>query len=209
MVRSVLLMLIGATIVLIAPPPQPAAAEEGQITGNVPGVGGIALVVWGGGSVADLTTAAAEGGCDAVSLWTNRPGGGLVGFIVGAPQQVNDDFGTVYPGEVLAESTPVILVCRIPDLASTRLALELAFPTLGAIEQPVSLVQAGDGSDRIFVVSEPGADHCLRPKRSRRGEYLPRPHEPRAFLLGARAVEHCLRPGLRFERIPLRRLHGA
>ena len=45
MVRSVLLMLIGATIVLIAPPPQPAAAEEGQITGNVPGVGGIALVV--------------------------------------------------------------------------------------------------------------------------------------------------------------------
>jgi pectate lyase len=91
----------------------PAAAEG--FTGTIPNNGGNALVVWDGGGVERLATLARQRGCDLTSVWTNQPGGGLVGYIPGAPAVVNGSFLQSNPGGSLAAQTPVILTCAAPD----------------------------------------------------------------------------------------------
>jgi uncharacterized protein YkwD len=102
-------------------PATPAAAEAGRILGPPPPPGSFGLVVWGGGPVAGIETDARAHGCEAVSAWANRPGGGLLGYIFGAPVFVNRAFTTRY-GEALPPSTPLVLVCA-PELRPAASAL--------------------------------------------------------------------------------------
>lgn len=108
-----------------APPPETdetdSAAEVveqgatiGQIlSGGLPATGGVALLVWGGGSVDALHTIASDGGCNLLSIWSTADGG-LVGHIIGAPEFVNASWVEHFPGD-LPESTPLLAVCARPS----------------------------------------------------------------------------------------------
>ena len=106
-------VLLGALIALSALA-APAAAESGEILGTAPRPGALRLVVWSGGPVADIHGVAGEHGCEARSVWASQPGGGLVGYIFGAPEIVNRPFLGEYVGGRLPELTPLILVCSPP-----------------------------------------------------------------------------------------------
>ncbi len=133
-----------------APPPPPPSAvppsgsgsstvstpnlAAGTITGSVPGTGGLALVVWGGGTLEQLNAAAGPYGCGVASAWATQSGGGLVGYIMGAPPQVNGAWRAQY-GEALSAGAPVILVCR----AIEPTAPPPPPPTVAFVDPPGSL----------------------------------------------------------------------
>ena len=94
----------------VCPNASGAVLARPGLAGYVPDGPGDALVVWGGGTVAGVETAALLSGCSLTSIWTNRPGGGLVGYIVGAPPQVNAEWETLV-GARLTALTPLLLVC--------------------------------------------------------------------------------------------------
>ena len=106
----------------------------GSITGDVPGTGGLALVVWGGGTLEQLNAAARPYGCGITSTWATQTGGGLVGYIMGAPPQVNGAWRAQY-GEALPAGAPVILVCR----AIEPTAPPEPPPTVAVVDPPGSL----------------------------------------------------------------------
>ena len=106
----------------------------GTITGSVPGTGGLALVVWGGGTLEQLNAAAGPYGCGVTSSWATQTGGGLVGYITGAPPQVNGLWRAQY-GEALPAGAPVILVCR----AIEPTAPPPPPPSVTVVEPPGSL----------------------------------------------------------------------
>jgi plastocyanin len=87
------------------------AQPAGQLSGSVPVAGGLALVVWSGGSLEQLRAAASGRGCVLESVWSVVSGRGLVGFVVGAPPQVNAAFLEAYPGAEFAGRVPLVLVC--------------------------------------------------------------------------------------------------
>lgn len=91
---------------------QPARAQEPQLAGDIPD-SGVALVLWGGGPVTDLLTAARGEGCSVRSLWASEAGS-LIGYVVGAPDFANTAFLSLFPSAVLSPSTPLILVCAEP-----------------------------------------------------------------------------------------------
>jgi hypothetical protein len=94
-----------------APPPS-AAPGSPSIVGDVQAGGGLALVVFSGGSTDSLLGVISGRGCSAVSIWASQTGGGLVGMIVGAPSVVNRAWGTQFPSGDLPPSSPLIVVCR-------------------------------------------------------------------------------------------------
>ncbi len=93
-------------------PPAVAVAPAAALTGSVPAAGGFALVVWGGGPVDGAVNAARAAGCAVAAVWANRTGGGLVGYLVGAPAFVNAPWNDQYASAPLPEATPLIVVCR-------------------------------------------------------------------------------------------------
>lgn len=89
----------------------PATAEEARLRSEPPPPGSFGLVVWGGGPVDALASDAARQGCSARSVWSSRAGGGLVGYLFGAPEIVNSPFLSQHGGGALPDMTPLILVC--------------------------------------------------------------------------------------------------
>ena len=88
-----------------------AQAQEGELSGELATDGGFSLAVWGGGDAESLLAAASDRGCAARSVWANRPGGGLVGYVPTPIAIVNREFLDTFAGGVLAPNTPVIVVC--------------------------------------------------------------------------------------------------
>jgi len=88
----------------------PSAEAAGTITGDLPANGGIALVLWSGGPTSEIIDATEVRGCSLDSVWS-FVGGFPIGFLIGAPDFVNDRYRAVYPnGEVPAG--PLLLVCQ-------------------------------------------------------------------------------------------------
>lgn len=101
-----------APVVPAAAPAVASAEGSPAIIGDLPGgSGGLALVVFSGGPVNGLLSVVAQRGCNAVSIWASRTGGGLVGMIPGAPSIVNREWRGEFPSDALASRTPLIVVC--------------------------------------------------------------------------------------------------
>jgi len=84
----------------VTPPP----AESGSFTGTI-AASGVSLVVFDGGTVEALASAAADAGLVSVSLTVD---GKFVVYIVGAPAFVNAAFNAAF-ADGIAASTPVIV----------------------------------------------------------------------------------------------------
>jgi D-alanyl-D-alanine carboxypeptidase len=91
--------------------------------------GGLGLAVWGGGTVQGVTDAAALSGQRLEAAWATRQGVGFVGYLVGAPQQVNVQWLQLFPGGRIPAGTPLIL--RTSSAAGLSLA-----PTDNPVPQP-------------------------------------------------------------------------
>lgn len=105
------------------------AHAGGQFIGTLPGPGGLALVVWSGGSTEEIRAALASTSCSPRSVWATRRSGGLAGYLFGAPEIVNTGFRAEFDGNTLPPQTPVVLVCAgtvapSPPPASSVAALE-------------------------------------------------------------------------------------
>lgn len=93
-----------------------------QVSKHSPGlVGGVptqgyGLVMWGGGTVGGIETAALSQNCRLTSVWATRPGGGLVGYRFGAPSFVNAPWNTEI-GNTVQPGTPILIVCDPPGSA--------------------------------------------------------------------------------------------
>jgi len=92
---------------------QSALAGPGEITGSVPAGGGIAAIVWGGGPISALRSAAAAQGCGLSSIWLFA-GGSAVGYVMGAPAFVNSSFLGVHPGDI-PPGTILFLQCEAAE----------------------------------------------------------------------------------------------
>jgi uncharacterized protein YkwD len=112
MPRALLLALMVAVAALAAREAARAHAQApGAIAGSLPRAGGFGLVVWSGGSVGELATAAGAQGCTLSAVWTARAGA-LTGHILGAPAFVNAAFEALFPGGALPAQSALLLVCR-------------------------------------------------------------------------------------------------
>lgn len=106
-------LVIGAVLVVAGALVTRNSAAAGELTGDLPADGGVALVSWSGGPTSEIVTEANANGCDLASIWA-FPSGFPVGYLVGAPDFVNSGYLGLYPGDV--PSGPILLVCaRIPD----------------------------------------------------------------------------------------------
>src|SRR5690606_25149170 len=94
--------------------PSVTHGQEGAsgFVGELPPRGGIALMMWPGGTIEGLTDAAA----DASSVWVTS-GGTLVGLVPHAPDFVNARFRALFPGGQVS-ATPVIVVFPATAYAS-------------------------------------------------------------------------------------------
>ena len=73
---------------------------------------GLNLALWGGGTMNALQTATQTQGCTIKAIYANRPGGGgLVPYLVGVPDFVNDDWRTAFPGGQIPGGTALMLIC--------------------------------------------------------------------------------------------------
>jgi hypothetical protein len=77
----------------------------GSFIGTLPGPGSLALVVWSGGPVEEVTSALADTSCPPRSVWATRRSGGLVGYLFGAPAAVNSIFQAEFAGGLLPAQT--------------------------------------------------------------------------------------------------------
>lgn len=89
---------------------QRAHAEEPNVQGDVPANGGIALVLWSGGSVSDVPLATLPLGCAPTSVRVVVDGA-LVGYRSGGPDFVNAAFMSHYTGGALPEGVILLLLC--------------------------------------------------------------------------------------------------
>lgn len=96
------------------------AFRPGLGPGLAPG-GGLGLAVWGGGTAQGVTDAAALSGQRLETVWATGPGGGFVGYLVGAPQQVNVQWLQLFPGGRIPAGTPLFL--RTSSAAGLSIAL--------------------------------------------------------------------------------------
>ena len=101
-----------------APAPPAAPVSSPTISGELPAGGGPALVVWGGGGSDQVLSAAAARGCALISMWATRAGSSFVGYIAGAPPQVNAAWSVQFPGGLLPPQTPLFLLCAAATVAT-------------------------------------------------------------------------------------------
>ncbi|MPZ98747.1 MAG: SH3 domain-containing protein [Dehalococcoidia bacterium] len=124
------------------------------LSGDLPVQGGVGLVVWGGGTVNGILTTAAAEGCHLASIWANRAGGGLVGYITNAPDFVNSDFLAQFPGGAIAAGTPLVTICGT-QARSTQAAGLAGVPVWGGA--PTRSTDAGPpgiSAEAAIVVDE-------------------------------------------------------
>ncbi len=147
--RFVMLALLMAALAFVAGAATPdrfaVAQESGELAGDLPAGGGVALVTWGGSNVDALRGAAVERGCAPASAWLTAEGR-LIGYIFSAPSFVNDGFLERAPGGEIASSTGLLLSCR--SVPATLLVPDIAdhLPSSSAIaayQQAVDLRDAG------------------------------------------------------------------
>lgn len=127
-----LVLLVLASVLLLAVGPAPLSAQVPTISGSLPASGGVGLGVWSGGTLIEVSTAATARGCNLGAVWL-IPGGKFVRYVFGAPTVVNTEFLTAFPSP-LAASTPLIFICRAPTAPT-------AVP-------PVAAALPGDATDR-------------------------------------------------------------
>lgn len=113
-----------------APPPVPS------ISGSVPRAAGYGLVVWGGGPVDAIATAAAEGGCALRSVWTTNADGSFIGYHFGAPAFVNQPWLDRYTGD-LPSGTAAMVVCGGPSAGTTTVTKSITPAATAAAPVPV------------------------------------------------------------------------
>jgi hypothetical protein len=102
-VGLLLLTLAGTSAARAQTPP-----TRGQLAGDLPTAGGYALAVWGGGTIDELSTAAASRGCPLVATWVIERDG-FLGNVLRAPAVVNQAWGSRFPGG--PPNGAVIVVC--------------------------------------------------------------------------------------------------
>ena len=129
LMRRALLVGLVLSAVVAAQPGEVHAG--GSFIGTVPGPGSLALVVWTGGPTEEIKSALAGTSCSPGSVWATRRGGGLVGYLFGAPDAVNSGFRAEFAGATLPAQTPVVLVCA----AVSAPAPAPAPPPAGGLEQ--------------------------------------------------------------------------
>ena len=96
------------------------AVARGQVAGQLPVNGGVGLVVWGGGPVADLVAATRTRGCNVAEVRVTDPGGvGLLRYLPTRLKEPNVDFTAAFP-EGLPALIPAMVTCTRPD--TTRVA---------------------------------------------------------------------------------------
>ncbi|MCC6236861.1 MAG: SH3 domain-containing protein [Dehalococcoidia bacterium] len=103
-----------APVVAAGPSSPVVGSTEGTspaIIGDLPSGGGLALVVFSGGSTDSLLSTINQRRCSPVSVWASRSGGGLIGMIPGAPPMVNREWQTQFPSNSLEPRSPLIVVC--------------------------------------------------------------------------------------------------
>ena len=116
-----------------------AAAEGGELDGELPVAGGVALVSWSGGSAGALAEAARSRGCNVRSVYANAPGGGFVGYVPGANvAAANSAFLAAYPAGLPA--SPVLVVCGEPAPPRIVFLGDVAVERRAAIRDEVASV---------------------------------------------------------------------
>ena len=128
--------------------PDPTAADEYELIGDLPASGGVALALWNGGPPDAIRTEAEHRGCAVSALYANDPDGGLT---------------SVLPNSLPA-STPVLVECA-PRLAGRVLDAD-GEPFGGALVMVRDAVN-GDGSDLMTAAN---GSFALDP--SRRGTFV-------------------------------------
>ena len=132
---AILVALVAASI---AAAPR-AAAEEGELVGELPVAGGVALVSWSGGPAEALAEAARSRGCNVRSVYANAPGGGFVGYVPGANvAAANSAFLAAYPAGLPAST--VLVVCGDPVLPRIVFLGDVAGERRAAIRGEVASV---------------------------------------------------------------------
>ncbi|MBX7110619.1 MAG: hypothetical protein K1X87_02085 [Dehalococcoidia bacterium] len=134
--RAVRLALAGALLLLALAPAgaraqavPPSGGSGTIVRGEIPADGGFGLIVFGGGTFAQLVAAA---GCPGgqVAFWTTS-NGRFVPFIPRAEvQAANAAFAAIYPNETIPPNTPLVGRClepspRVVTLDDNGITLEL------------------------------------------------------------------------------------
>jgi hypothetical protein len=112
--RKAMLALAAALGLLIAG--ASTASADGTLTGDIPGhdvPGGVAIVQWTGGPIEELQAAADLAECRLRSAWITSEGA-FVGYVVGAPEFVNDEWTATVGATVDART--LLIVCYTPGL---------------------------------------------------------------------------------------------
>ena len=118
---------------------------------------GLALFVWGGGTVEGIHDAAMARGCSPQSIWATAPDGAMVGHIFGVPAFVNRGWFELFPGGRIP--APRALIMRCDDApgraADTSRAPSTRAPVRGADPAPeigaeAAIVVDGESGDVLF-----------------------------------------------------------
>lgn len=182
--------LVAVLIGLLALTATPARGQgivlppgNGTITsGEIPKDGGFGLIVFGGGSFAQLVVAA---GCpgDQVAFWT-ASSGRFIPFIPRAEvQAANADFAALYPNDTIPTNTPLIGRClpvpgprvvtlddngatvqlRVGDTIDLRLGgnynwlVDIADPTIIDREAVIAIYPPPPRTEGVYAAFRPGA----------------------------------------------------
>jgi hypothetical protein len=162
-------LFIVAVTLLAAGFTRPSAEAAGTITGDLPPNGGIALILCSGGPSSEIIEATEIRDCALDSIWS-LVGGFPIGYLIGAPDFVNERYRDVYPnGEVPAG--PLLLVC-----------------------QPIIVLQPGDHSPAIVSTQPTGITFVFNTGVYRNVAISPRAGdtfrgEPGAILSGAKVLQ--------------------
>ena len=90
----------------------PAGIPTGIFSGPLPS-SEVGLALWGGGTITQISTAAADSGCNITSYWVSA-GGALTGYLFGAPEFVNLVALQMFPGGVVPAGTAMVVLCGLP-----------------------------------------------------------------------------------------------
>ena len=169
-----------AVALFVLAPTSPAAAESPRLVGQVPSAGGLAMVVWSGGPVDELATALAGDGCHPASVWA-AGSTRLVGYVFGAPSQVNGLFSARFPGGSLPGNSAVIVVCRSAAQLASNGTTPTTAPRTTASPPPPADAPSVPGVPGVDTASEARMLALVNQERAANG--LP------AFVLDARLTE--------------------
>lgn len=155
MSRSLIVAML-ACVLALAVPSTVAAAPRAFSGGSVPEQG-IAVLIWGGGSVTHMSAAAGEGGCNATAVWTVSDGV-LSGYRFGAPSFVNGAFLGLHSGGWVAAGTLVIVTCDGP-VASPDTAAASCDDWPERVAEVLAVLQVPDGLcfQRLLTATGEGA----------------------------------------------------